>query len=41
MTPRKLYKCAVVKIPSVTFKCFTVQDHSKETMMPEERIMKA
>jgi hypothetical protein len=41
MTPRQLYKWAVVKIPSVTFEYCTVKDHSKETMMLEDRFKKA
>jgi hypothetical protein len=38
MTPRQW---AVVKIPSVTFLYFTVEDHSKETMMIKDRFRKA
>jgi hypothetical protein len=41
MTPRKLYEWAVVEIPSVTFEYSTVEDHSKETMILEERFRKA
>jgi hypothetical protein len=41
MTPRELYKWAVMRIPSVIFEYCTVEDHSKETMMLEERFRKA
>jgi hypothetical protein len=40
MTPRQLYKWAVIKIPSVTFEYCTFGDHSKETML-KERFRKA
>jgi hypothetical protein len=41
MTLRQLYERAVVNIPSVTFECYTVEDHSKEMIMLEERFKKA
>jgi hypothetical protein len=41
MKPRQLYECTTVKIPSVTFQYFTVEDHKKGTMMLEERFRKA
>jgi hypothetical protein len=40
MTPRQLYEWGAVKIPSVAFEYCTVEDHSKETMMIEERFRK-
>jgi hypothetical protein len=36
MTPKQLYKWAVAKIPSVILQYCTVEDHSKETVIPEE-----
>jgi hypothetical protein len=41
ITPRQLYEWAVVKIPSVTFEYCTVEDHSKQMMILEERFRKA
>jgi hypothetical protein len=41
MTSRQLHEWSVVQIPSVTFEYCTIKEHSKETMMLEERFRKA